>query len=560
MDPRPGPFLRFLAQASVHLEDVRDADRAARVALRLARDAFAADEACLAVLERGSQDPRTYAAIPQSAGWDLALVARFLRGERPRLSNELLLAGIERRGRPWGALVLRWKGRGFEGEAVRDIVRVATVLSRALDRADRTRIAEVREKVDRKVMEQIRPKDLFYQVLHGLRSLTEYDHSAAILTGARDGSVLEVVAEQIAWHKGKSARIGARLPLTAELRGLIEGGGVMGFDRAQSRWREWQGREASILAEVLDYSRGRDREDSQHAEMSILAAPFATRGGDLGVVKIASRHPGSLGAFEADLVRRFLPHAAVAIHNMQRTASIERGLLEAERKSFLANLARGVSHDVNNAFGAVLPLVQQLRSEVEAERIDVQVFAQDLTQIEHSLQVCRRIFGGMLAFARGGAREVGTGDVLRAIDSTLAVLEESMRRQSIRIDQRLEDQLPLVRGAQGDIEQLILNLASNARDAMQGGGQLCIEAGLRESHVQIVIRDTGSGIAPDDMERIQEPFFSTKPHGNGLGLSICRSIVWKMQGRMHIESQLGEGTRVEVFLPLTTGGPEEPQP
>src|SRR5690606_39032985 len=94
----------------------------------------------------------------------------------------------------------------------------------------------------------------------------------------------------------------------------------------------------------------------ERREMSMLCAPLVTRHGPVGVIKVASCHPRSLGPYESELVRRFLPQAATALHHMQRAHTLESGMLAAERKHGLANLARGVSHDVNNALGSMLPL------------------------------------------------------------------------------------------------------------------------------------------------------------------------------------------------------------
>jgi K+-sensing histidine kinase KdpD len=180
----------------------------------------------------------------------------------------------------------------------------------------------------------------------------------------------------------------------------------------------------------------------------MLCAPLASRDGVLGVLKVASRHPGSLGTYEADLLQRFVPLAAVAIHNSQRTVTLETKMLEAEKKHAAANLARGVSHDVNNALGAVLPLVQQILADVRSNQLQTDVLYEDLQQIERSLQTCRRIFGGMLALARDANQGVIQANVRRALDSTLAVLRDGLERQRIQLDVQLGDVVPNIQAGQ----------------------------------------------------------------------------------------------------------------
>jgi len=249
-------------------------------------------------------------------------------------------------------------------------------------------------------------------------------------------------------------------------------------------------------------------------------------------------------------VQRFMPLAAVAIQNSHRTVTLEAKMLEAEKKHAVANLVRGVSHDVNNALGSVLPLVQQILADVQGNRLDLRVLADDLFQIEQSLQTCRRIFGGMLSLARGVSQGTTHANVRRAMDSTLAILRDGIERQKIRLSLEFPEALPFIRASQGDLEQLLLNLATNARDAMPEGGELSVTASRVEGRLQVTIRDTGCGIAPEHIARIQEPFFTTKSNGSGLGLSICRSIIWNIRGEMKIESQLGSGTTIRVILPI----------
>ena len=133
------------------------------------------------------------------------------------------------------------------------------------------------------------------------------------------------------------------------------------------------------------------------------------RDGLLGVVRVSATHRGAFAPYEANLVSQFLPQVSIALQISQRTHSLEQRIIAAHRKHAMADLARGVAHDVNNALGAILPLVQQLQADTANGHLDPAVMAQDLNSIEHSVKVCRRIFGGMLSFARarGSQRRPG---------------------------------------------------------------------------------------------------------------------------------------------------------
>jgi K+-sensing histidine kinase KdpD len=396
---------------------------------------------------------------------------------------------------------------------------------------------------------RLRPQDLFYQILHGLQSLTRYDHSSALLIADRQEDALELVAEQIAWRKGKSQRIGLKLALNEGVWALMSDHTVYGFDWRHDGWEDWSGGKATCLAELLDYNKIVEGTALDQRETAMLCAPLTTRDGVLGLLKVAACHAGSFSRYELSLVQQFMPLAAMAIHNSQKTGTLEAKMLEAEKKHAVADLLRGVSHDVNNALGCVLPLVQQTMADLQSNRLQEDTLSQDLQQIEQSIQTCRRIFGGMLALARGASQGTAQANVRRALDSTLAVLRDSLARQGIKLDIQLVDVVPHIQVGQGDLEQLFLNLMTNARDAMSTGGVLSIKVRNLGESLELAIRDTGCGITPELISRIQEPFFTTKQNGNGLGLSICRSIIRNVGGRMEIESRVGTGTQITVSLP-----------
>jgi signal transduction histidine kinase len=544
-------LMKFLGDLSGRLAGTRDAESALRFIVRACKEHFEASAACLAVTEPPHERASLMFSIPQQHLWDLPMFAGVTRGQKPPVHPNLVFARIRRRDRGWGVLALYRSNVEFDKAERQALVKIGVTVSALLRDFDLQRINEVRDRIDRKIMEELRPIDLSYQILDALRSLTRYDHSGAVLMNDGTDAALELVAEQIAWRKQKSARIGSRLALTTEILPWLGTHVVYGFTRTRDgSWREWDGRPMQRLAELLDYN----RDGGDQPEQEMLVAPLRGRDGVLGLLKVSACHAESFGSFESDLLSSFLPQAAIAVHNAQRTESLETKMLAAERKHAMADVARGVSHDLNNALGAVLPLVEQMRADADSGALDSKTFADDLKQIEHSLQVCRRIFSGMLTFARrAAAGSVGHGQVRQAIDCTLAILGDNLRRRGVRIELDLPDDLPSVAAGQSALEQVLINLITNARDAMPDGGALRIGAAPlgNDARLRLVVEDTGIGISAQNLPLVLEPFFTTKAGGSGLGLAICRSIIWEMGGEIAFDSVPGRGTRVTLLLPTS---------
>jgi len=547
--PRDLDLWIFLDELKSSLRAVREDQNALRLSLRRTCELFKVGDGCIATLTHDGSRAELISVIPRGGQWDLGLLSAFLQKQRADIPPNIIMAPVYRRGRSWAVLALRGQRKFELPSGYLALRRIAKLMSETMETIDWQRTIEVRSRIDRKILEQLRPQDLFYQILHGLRSLTRYDHSSALLICDRRENTLELVAEQIAWQKGKSSQIGLKLPLSDDIWSLMRNEMVYGFDWRDGRWEEWSGGRSTPLAQLLDYNKIVEASSSDLRESSILCAPLATRDGLLGVLKVAACYPGSFSGYEANLVEQFMPLAAVAIHNSQRTVTLEAKMLEAEKKHAVANLVRGVSHDVNNALGCVLPLVQQIMADVQSNRLQIHTLSHDVQQIEQAIQTCRRIFGGMLALARGANQGSAQANVRRALDSALAVLRDGLERQGISLDVQLGDVVPRIQVGQGDLEQLFLNLTTNARDAMPTGGLLSIKARNLGNTLELAIRDTGCGITPELISRIQEPFFTTKPNGNGLGLSICRSIIRNVGGRIEIESGVGVGTQIRVLLP-----------
>ena len=143
---------------------------------------------------------------------------------------------------------------------------------------------------------------------------------------------------------------------------------------------------------------------------------------------------------------------------------------------------------------------------------------------------------------KGGERSARAG----CLRQSEAARIPSTRSRKVNIP----DDIPEVACSQSDLEQVFLNLLTNAREATPPGGRIVVTVRAVDSMVEISIGDTGCGISPENLARVMEPFFTTKPHGNGLGLSICRSVLWEVDGTLRIHSESGNGTQVQALVPV----------
>jgi signal transduction histidine kinase len=512
-----------------------------------------ADSGYVATLGVGDETARSFFAQPSDAPVNLALVTDLLRGRQRRIPAGTLCARISRRDRPWGMMVLERADHSFPPGSPRGLAHIARVVTETIERLDRARLSEVRGRIDDMILRELPPKDLYYQILDGLHQLTRYDHSATLWIWSAPG-FLELVAEQIAWKKLKSPIIGQTVQLPVELQPMLQDGVVYGFDRSPEGWIEWTPHGVSALAEMLDL----DVESAERPrEHSMLCASVGGRDGPLGILKLSGCAPGTFGPHELAIVQNFMSLASVALKRAQTLEDLQARMLKIERQNALAHLARGVAHDINNALGEVIPLVQQIQADVQSGTVVPDVLAEDLHRVELSLQVTRGIFGRMLRFARGSSRNPGASDLHGAFAAVRDVLQESLTRLDIDVRAELPDQLIAVQCSQSDLERLLFNLMTNGRDALPNGGTLTVAVQTNGSCVEIAVSDNGVGMTPETLAEIESPFFTTKEHGTGLGLSTCRSIAAEAGGTLTIESRVGQGTRVTARLSVVRDATSE---
>lgn len=263
------------------------------------------------------------------------------------------------------------------------------------------------------------------------------------------------------------------------------------------------------------------------------------------------------------------PHALVILHDVAAQRRLERQLLLAQKYETVGDLAGGIAHDFNNLLTPVLGYSEMLLANPELS----QEARADLQAIQRAGERARVMARRLLAYCRPQIPAVQTLDLGR----TLAACE-SLLRQTLRKDIELVVKLPeavcLILADPGQLEQMLMNLAINAMDAMPGGGRLEIELDDQETESaggahapaeqaatchRLLVRDTGSGIAPALQDRVCEPLFSTKSHGTGMGLAIVQNIVNQHHGSLAIRNRPAGGCEIEILLPGLARAPAADQ-
>lgn len=480
---------------------------------------------------------------------DVGRATAFLRDRRPPAMKRVALARVSVFGRQVAVAGVACRDRDLSQGSRRTLDRLCGVLSQELARREEKRLAKVLDRIRGKIVSELRPRDLAYQILDGLHQLVDYDHSSAFLTYEPSGSFFRIEAEKMVWTKGKSAFVGHEIPAGMDLiQRLAEERSIRCMTGELGGETCW---------DFLHYHRGR----GIPFPASLLCAPLFFGGEFLGLLKIAAWKRRPFDRWDVEVVERFLPAAAASIRNARLNMSLERQAIQAELKATLVTLASTVAHDVNNAVGTILPLIQQVRADLRSGEADLETLDKDLELVVEKARLCKRIFGNMLRVARAGRSGDGPVDANQVVKETVPFFQGQAARRGIETVLDLEAGLPCVRFSRNDLQHIVLNLVNNSLEAMtEVGTRVVISTRVNADGTAVLtVADDGPGIEPELLDKVQEPFFSTKHGGVGLGLALCRSMAWQNGGGMDIESTPGAGTRVKVELRLAQGDGAEAQ-
>ncbi|MBY0457636.1 MAG: sensor histidine kinase [Gemmataceae bacterium] len=231
--------------------------------------------------------------------------------------------------------------------------------------------------------------------------------------------------------------------------------------------------------------------------------------------------------------------------------TLRQQLLQAQRLSSVGELASSIAHEFNNILTTIIN-----SAKLGSRNPDLAEKQLAFDRIVKAGQRAAAIAGGMLGFARKSGSHRQNCDLARLVEEVLILTEKDLSKNRVQVEAKFHSR-PVAWVVPGQIEQILVNLVLNARQAMPNGGRLRIEVrdNAAADTAEVAVSDTGTGIPRDQLPFIFEPFFTTKQPdeygrgGTGLGLSVCRQIIEQHHGRIRVESVAGKGSTFTVKLP-----------
>lgn len=245
--------------------------------------------------------------------------------------------------------------------------------------------------------------------------------------------------------------------------------------------------------------------------------------------------------------------AVLHYRDITEERSLQHKLIHSEKMAAIGTLAGGVAHEINNPLGGILAFTQLVIRDLGEGHSNYS----DLKEIEQSTLRCKKIVQDLLDFSRQSREEqrvpLAINDVLRKM---LPIIQVQAKTSKVQVECEFDNDLPSILGNDHKLQQVFLNLITNAYHAMPNGGTLRLKTYCRkeENRVYTEVSDTGMGIKEEYLDKIFDPYFTTKEHGEGtgLGLSITYGIVREHDGTIDVKSIVGNGCTFVLTFPTTT--------
>ncbi len=289
---------------------------------------------------------------------------------------------------------------------------------------------------------------------------------------------------------------------------------------------------------------------------NILAVPMIVKSRAVGAIVVINKLEGAFTSDDLEMLQFLAAAVAIAAENARLygeladfAKELERSqaqLVQAEKLAATGRLAASIAHEINNPLQAIHNCLHLAinRPLTEEKKQHYLVMAQE--EVERLITLVQRT----LEFYRPSKGRSAPTRVNDLIENVLALSSKQLEQGSITVHKNLIDNLPEISAVPDQLVQVWLNLIMNAIEAMPDGGDLTITTSASEDWLQVAIRDTGSGVDPEDVAKIFEPFYTTKATGTGLGLSVSYGIIQRHGGRIDVHGVPGEGTTFIVSLPI----------
>jgi signal transduction histidine kinase len=267
---------------------------------------------------------------------------------------------------------------------------------------------------------------------------------------------------------------------------------------------------------------------------------------------------------KGDLTQRVRVHGADEVgslatafnHMIDQFKIFEEKLVESEKLATAGQMAAGLAHEIRNPLTSIKMLAQVLHKRLREKPEDQNI----LDSLVKEINRLDRIILEMIERTNPGQLGRKWQDLNDPVNEVITVAERNFNAQHIAIEKNLAPNLPRVCMDREKVKGVLWNLILNAKEAMPKGGNLIVTTGVVDNaFVEISVEDTGLGIAAGDMEQLFQPFFTTKPEGVGLGLTMSRKVVEKHGGHLKLENRPAGGTSAKVLLPLKNPNPDKPE-
>ena len=243
-------------------------------------------------------------------------------------------------------------------------------------------------------------------------------------------------------------------------------------------------------------------------------------------------------------------------HDLRELRQLQEQVFQSEKMASIGVLAAGVAHEIKNPLAIILQGIEFLRFSFSTKYSQEALLIDSAERIKHAALRADKIVKDLLAFSSRSSITFETVSVSSIIEETISLVEHQFSLKKIDIIRQFSDDLPAIKANSNQIKQVFINILVNAVEAMPDGGTITIDSALEETgpqgkYLRIAFTDTGYGISEYEIARVFEPFFSTKDEAAsaGLGLSVSQGIIEKHKGTIGIESEIGKGTKISIFLP-----------